>query len=124
MKKRIILIIIILLVTILISILGLYYYNKIKVENRYNEIKEDISKELERYLYVVAPRCSTNSSMLIDEKTLIYNAGMDKEKFLDIDKKSYCKVYVKTKCNKDNKWNYEINLSCKDYEDEGYNFEK
>lgn len=62
--------------------------------------------------------------MGIDEKALIYNAGMDKEKLLDTDNKSYCKVYVKTRCNEDNKWGWDINLSCKDYEDEGYNFEK
>ncbi len=45
---------------------------------------------------------------------------MKKDKFLDVDGKSYCKAYIDTKCVEDGKWEWNTYLSCKDYEDEGY----
>ena len=93
-----------------------------KIQNKkYTEIKEDINTELERYMYVIAPKCNTDEGVpLITHKDLVYNGGMDKEKFLDTDNKSYCKAYIIPKCNENHIWSWDIKLSCKDYEAEGY----
>ena len=45
---------------------------------------------------------------------------MDKEKLLDVDKKSYCKVYVYTNCAEVGKWNWKTTISCKNYQDKDY----
>lgn len=72
-------------------------------------------------MYVIAPKCYPDNGIpLITHHDLVYNAGMDKEKLLDIDKKSYCKVYVKTKCVEIGQWNWNIMISYKEYEDNGY----
>lgn len=124
MKKRlIILVIFIVVITFsVILFLNIKDYNK-KVENekRYEQIKKDVNNELERYMYVIAPSCSPeNGTPIITHRDLVYNAGMDKEKLLDIDKKSYCKVYVNTECVEVGKWSWETYISCNDYTDEGY----
>lgn len=124
MKKNIIILIIFVFIIIVGSILFINTDNNKKQEKnkrRYEEIKEDIDNELKRYMYVIAPKCYPDSSTpLITHRDLVYNAGMDKEKLLDIDGKSYCKVYVKTKCVEIGKWNWDIKISCKDYADNGY----
>ena len=82
---------------------------------------ENKDTELKRYLYVIAPKCQPNSGTpLITHQDLVYNAGMNKEKFLDIDKKSYCKAYIKAKCVEVGKWDWDIMISCKNYTDDGY----
>ena len=84
-------------------------------------LKNDIDKELERYMYVIAPKCyPENGSPLITHQDLVYNAGMNKDKLLDIDEKSYCKVYVKTKCVEYGKWEWNTMISCKNYKDKGF----
>lgn len=89
--------------------------------DRYDEIKDDIDKELERYMSLVSPNCQQgNGGQLITHETLVFNGGMDKEILLDIDNKSYCGLYVKTSCPKDGINEWKIYLSCNDYEDEGY----
>lgn len=94
---------------------------KVQSEKRYEQIKKDIYSELERYMYAIAPKCSPdNGTPIITHRDLVYNAGMDKEKLLDVDKKSYCKVYVDTNCVEIGKWSWETYISCKDYTDEGY----
>ena len=124
MMKKII--IIILRIFIIIgSILFINEKNNKKIEKqnnkRYEEIKKDIDTELKRYLYVIAPKCQPNSGTpLITHQDLVYNAGMNKEKFLDIDKKSYCKAYIKAKCVEVGKWDWDIMISCKNYTDDGY----
>ena len=124
MMKKII--IIILLIFIIIgSILFINEKNNKKIEKqnnkRYEEIKKDIDTELKRYLYVIAPKCQPNSGTpLITHQDLVYNAGMNKEKILDIDKKSYCKAYIKAKCVEVGKWDWDIMISCKNYTDDGY----
>ncbi len=89
--------------------------------DRYDEIRNAINKELERYMRLVSPHCQQGSGgLLITHKTLVVNGGMDKDVLLDVDNKSYCGVHVDTFCPEDgiNDWN--IYISCKDYEDKGY----
>ena len=89
--------------------------------DRYDEIKKDIDKEMKRYLYVVSPNCnSNNAGGFLTHKDLVYNNGFNKEKLLDIDNKSYCKVYAKYKCIENGVWHWESYISCKEYEDKGY----
>ena len=89
--------------------------------DRYEEIRNDINKEMERYLYFIAPNCnSDNAGGYQTHKDLVYNNGFDKEKLLDIDKKSYCKAYIKYKCVDKGKWDWSTYISCSDYEDKGY----
>lgn len=117
MKKclKIFILIILALIIVILYFVNNNYNNK----GRYQEIKDDVNNELERYMYVIAPKCQDGNSMIITHEDLVYNAGMDKEKFLDVDGKSYCKVYVKSKCN-DEKWSSNIAISCKNYQDKGY----
>jgi len=89
--------------------------------DRYDEIKNDLDKEIERYLYFINVNCSSdNSGGYLTHKTLVHNNGFDKEKLLDADNKSYCKVYAKYKCVEDGKWEWQSYISCNDYEDKGY----
>lgn len=124
MMKKII-IIIFLIFIIIGSTLFINEKNSKKIEEqsskRYEEIRKDIDTELKRYMYVVAPKCQPNNGTpLITHQDLVYNAGMNKEKFLDIDKKSYCKAYIKTRCVEVGKWDWDIMISCKNYTDNGY----
>lgn len=90
-------------------------------EERYQQIKKDIDKEMERYLYFIAPYCnSDNSGGYLTHKDLVYNNGYDKEKLLDVDYKSYCKAYIKYKCVEKGKWDWTTTISCKDYTDKEY----
>lgn len=124
MSKKIIITILSVFLIIIVGILFVGIRDqKIQEQNqkRYEEIRKNIDTELKRYLYVVAPKCQPNNGIpLITHHDLVYNAGMDKEKLLDIDKKSYCKAYIKTKCVEVGKWNWDIYISCKDYTDKGY----
>lgn len=119
MKKNIVILIIV--VIFLVGIIGFINYNKKEKTKRYDEIKKEIDKELKRYMYLIAPNCQVDGgSTIITHKVLVYNAGMDKEKFLDVDKKSYCKSYVEPVCVKEGVWDWDIKISCKGYEDDGY----
>lgn len=76
-----------------------YYLLNLRIIKYKSKIQKDINLELKRYIYVIAPKCyPANGSPLLTYKDLVYNGGMDKEKFWDIDVKSYCKAYIKTKC--------------------------
>ena len=47
---------------------------------RYQTIKKDIDKEMERYLYYIAPNCSSeNSGGHLTHKDLVYNNGFEKD---------------------------------------------
>lgn len=119
MKKKIIILIIV--VIFLVGIIVFVNYDKKEKSKRYDEIKREIDTELKRYMYLIAPNCQVDGgSQIITHKDLVYNAGMDKEKFLDVDKKSYCKSYVKPVCVKEGVWDWDIKISCKGYEDNGY----
>lgn len=119
MKNKIVIFISILVLIFLTCIFLLSNKKEYKT-NKYDEIKEDINKELERYLYVVQPKCQKGSSRFVTHYELVYNAGFDKEKLLDINKKSYCMVYVPVKCVEEGKLEWKIYLSCNDYEDKGF----
>ena len=89
--------------------------------DRYKQMKENIDKEMERYLNFIAPNCSSeNAGGFLTHKDLVYNNGFDKEKLLDIDEKSYCSVYVKYKCVEYGKWNWKTTIKCNNYEDKAY----
>lgn len=124
MKKKIIITILFICSIIIVSILFVNIKNhKIEEQNkkRYEEIRKNIDTELKRYLHVIAPKCyPEDGTPLITHRDLVYNGGMDKEKLLDIDEKSYCKAYIKTKCIEVGKWDWDIMISCKDYTDNGY----
>ena len=77
MKK--ILIILFIIIIIIGAIFLVNAYSKDSKQKRYTEIKEDINTELERWMYVIAPKCN--------------------------------EIHI---------WSWDIKLSCKDYEDEGY----
>lgn len=121
-KRNIILIILLIIIVITIGIVTIINYkNKIKAQKRYDEIRSDIDKEMERYIYVIAPKCyPDDGTPLITHRDLVYNAGMDKEKFLDIDERSYCKAYVDVECIEIGKWEWNVMISCNDYEDKGF----
>lgn len=128
MRKKILVIIILVFIFLII---GYFSFNlisdnrKTKLEEirqkRYEEIRNDIDQEVKRYIYVIAPKCQKgDNGYIITHRTLVYNGGMDKEKFLDVDNKSYCKTSISTECVEDGKWDWEVMISCKDYEDDGY----
>lgn len=98
-----------------------YYLLNLRIIKYKSKIQKDINLELKRHIYVIAPKCyPANGSPLLTCKDLDYNGGMDKEKFLDIDVKSHCKAYIKTKCVEIGKWTWNIAISCKDYTDKEY----
>ena len=116
--------IIIISIIIIIS-LGLFIiipiYKDYSNNKRYNQIKEDIQEDIASYLRITNPYCTKGAATkTITDETLIYQRGMDKEKLLDIDKKSYCKVRIEIKCVEENKLDWDTYLSCKDYEDINY----
>ena len=93
-----------------------------KKEIYYQELKDSIQEDISSYIKIHSPYCSVGSATSsIDEKILIIQAGVDKQKFLDIDGKSYCKVKVNVKCIAENEHSWDTYLKCIDYEDEGYN---
>ena len=52
---------------------------------------------------------------------LLINYGfLKKEEMLDVDGKSYCKATIEEYMGENCTMKYDIYLSCKDYEDEGY----
>lgn len=121
MNKKIIILLIFIIFLGVIFINFKNYNDKLRTQKRYEKIKKDVDTELKRYLYVIAPKCQPNSgNLIITHKELVYNAGMDKEKLLDIDGKSYCKIYVKPICIKVGIWNWNVKISCNKYKDKGY----
>ncbi len=127
MKKSLKIMFIIIIVAL--ALLGIImviknYSSSIKKEKefkRYEEIRKDIDNELKDYAYIISPHCIKGGpSTIITDRDLIYNRGMDKDKFLDVDGKSYCNAYIKTECIDDGKLDWDIYLSCKNYKDKGY----
>ncbi|UKI28899.1 MAG: hypothetical protein L6V78_00535 [Clostridium sp.] len=109
MKKVLIILFIIIIIIGAIFLVNAYS-KRFKTKKRYTEIKKDINTELERYMYVIAPKCKTDEGTpLITHKDLVYNGGMDKEKFLDTDNKSYCKsLYYSKNVMKNHIWSWDI----------------
>ncbi len=100
---------------------GLTWNLELSENERYKKIKEDIDKEMERYLYFIAPNCNKEDvPAIMTHKDLVYNNGFDKEKLLDADYKSYCKAYITRKCVEKGKWDWKATISCKNYTDTDY----
>ena len=132
-KKTVIIVIALLLLTgvIIGVVVSIKHKKEIDERNqrRYVEIKEDIQEDIAGYVRVREIYCSVdrgeNLNSIYTDETLVYQRGMDKEKLLDVDGKSYCKVRVEVRCVDENKFEWDTYLKCKDYEDEEYsNWEK
>lgn len=134
MKKKIIIILITVLFLVGTSIgIVVVLKNKKEIEERnqerYAEIKEDIQEDIAGYVRVRRPYCSVergeNLNAIYTDETLVNQRGMDKEKLLDVDGESYCKVRIEVSCVGENEHTWNTYLKCKDYEDENYsNWEK
>ncbi|MBE6156347.1 MAG: hypothetical protein E7161_01190 [Firmicutes bacterium] len=135
-RKSIIIISIILVLVISIFIcFNLYKHNQ-KAQERYSEIKESVKNAVERNIRAQYPGCliskefkeTTYPGTSYNSNFLIKNGYIKKEELLDIDKKSYCDVYVDINTffvnpldhQKDCEVYYKIYLKCKNYEDKGY----
>lgn len=94
----------------------------IENKKRYEEIRSDVNKEMERYHYIIFPTCNPDvtATQRVLDTHLIYNGGMKKEKFLDVDGKSYCNTLTYATCIEKNKWEFKTYLRCKEYTDEGF----
>lgn len=137
MKRKSIIIISMILVLVISIIIcfNLYKHNQ-KAQERYSEIKESVKKAVEWNIRAQYPGCSiskefketTSSGTYYNSSFLIKNGYIKKEELLDIDKKSYCDVYVDINTFFENPLDhqhncevyYKIYLKCKNYEDEGY----
>jgi len=121
-RKKVLFILIVFVIIGSIFLIKDYFYRQTQLQHqkRYEEIRNDVDREMQKYIYLTSPKCTKGSATHITHKELVYNRGMDKEKFLDVDGKSYCKVYVDSVCVEDGKWEWKVYLSCKDYEDKGY----
>ena len=119
--KKVILACITFLIFILI-IVGIIICKKENDLKKYQMIKEKISKEAINYLNINRPvKYNEEQEYYLDEIDIIspYNRGAKQAILLDIDNKSYCKTIIYGKCKKE-KWDVEVYLSCKKYEDDDY----
>lgn len=137
-KKFVISLLIILIIAIIISFCLIVYknYKEDKEQKRYTEIRESVKKASEQYLRALNPNCSISnenretytSGIYFNASSLLRNGLITKNELLDIDKKSYCDVHVKSTSYfedpLDHQRNcevyYQIYLKCKNYEDKGY----
>lgn len=136
-KKIIILLSIVLVIIICLIIMFIYKTNQEKkVQERYNEIKESVKNAVEWNISAMYPGCSiskefketTSPGTFYNSSFLINNGYIKKSELLDIDKVSYCDVYVDINTYFENPLDqqrnceiyYKIYLKCKDYEDKGY----
>lgn len=139
MKKKIIIRLLLALVIIVGFILGFVLYKtfqKNKELDRYAEIKESTKGAVEWMIRAQYPRCSIaqkkrkNFSLesFYNSSFLINQGYIKKSELLDIDKVSYCDVYVKIYTYFEDPLDYQHNcevyykifLKCKDYKDKGY----
>lgn len=120
-KKKIILVSI-LVIVLCIGMICIKVHN-VKENNKfYNGIKDNIDKDIEKYLKISSPYCSIDSATFVmDEDVLVVQAGIDKEKLRDIDGNSYCKVKVEVRCVAENKHDWDTYLKCSNYVDKEYN---
>lgn len=124
MKKKVIKILCVLLVLLIIGLSLIFIYKRYIINKIYNEMKENLDIVVNDYIKVSQPYCSVSSGdTIINERTLVNQAGMDKNIILDIDKESYCKVRVRISCIEENTYNWQIYLKCLNYEDKNYNNE-
>lgn len=128
MKKKIITFCLV-LIFLLMLIFGIYKFleykenqKQIQKNKRYEEIKIDVNKEMERYYYLVWPTCDPQNKAVqsVSDDELINNGGMDKEKFLDVDSKSYCDTITYVSCVEKNIWKFKTYIRCEDYIDDEF----
>ena len=121
MKRKKIIIVILIISTL--TIIAYFIYNDINYKNelqRYNQIKEDVRVEAITYLTIIRiPQSGKKAYLYEDDIVNPLHRGADKNIILDVDKKSYCKVSIEGFV-KDNKWDANVYLKCKKYEDELY----
>ena len=95
-----------------------------------------MKKASEHYLRALNPNCSISNEnretnapgIFFNASSLLRNGLIKKNELLDIDKKSYCDVHVKSTSYFENPLDhqrncavyYQIYLKCKNYEDKGY----
>ena len=61
----------------------------------YDEFKKMIEFQIENGVDSIIVCGTTGEASTMTDEALVYQRGMDKEKLLDVDKKSYCDIYVK-----------------------------
>ena len=119
MKKKIIIILIIfiLLTSVVIFLININHKKEIE---RYNQIKSDVKEEAITYLTITrVPENGKKAYLYEDDIVNPLHRGEDKKIILDVDKKSYCRVSIEGFA-KDNKWDANVYLKCKKYEDKLY----
>lgn len=119
-NKKVIIVVSIFFVLIVASIfiaIKINHNNEIK---RYEEIKNNVKKEAIAYLTIMQ-RIDISSEKYLYEDDIVnpLKRGADKNIILDIDKESYCQVAIKGFV-KDNKWDADVYIKCKKYEDDLY----
>lgn len=91
--------------------------NKIK---RYEEIKENVKKEAITYLTLMQSTKYVKEKYLYEDDIVNPSKrGASKNIILDVDGISYCKVAIKGYV-KDDTWDANVYLKCKEYEDKSY----
>ena len=118
-RKMMFIVPIIIIAIITIVLICVENYRK---QHFYDNLKENMQDDIERVLYLTSPHCHVGNvvpDLLLEAEQNNYY-GVDKEKLLDIDNKSYCKVKAKVKCIEDGKLDWNTYIKCKDYKDEGY----
>lgn len=137
-KSIIIILLLILIIGAGISLSFIIYknYKEDKEQKRYAEIRESAKKATEHYLRATHPNCQilngtseTYTTSGFENSSWFLNNGLiKKSELLDVDKKSYCDIYVKHRAYFENPLDhqrdcevyYQIYLKCKNYEDKGY----
>lgn len=120
--KKVIIICITIFTVFIGTLFSIWYFNRVKLLNRvkrYEEIRESVKKEAIEYLTLTESLDRKEEYLYDDDITNPLYRGADKNILLDIDNKSYCKAaiygYVK-----DDKWNADVYIKCKNYSDEEY----
>ncbi len=119
MKKKIIIILIMFVLFIVGCVILININHKNEIE-RYNQIKKDVKEEAITYLTIIRiPEEGEKEYLYEDDIVNQLNRGADKNIILDVDNKSYCRVSIEG-IAKNNKWDANVYLKCKKYEDELY----
>lgn len=94
-------------------------------EKRYNEIRESIKKAMDWHIEASLvikneDNCKVGHRVTWSSQLLIKYGFLKQKEMLDVDEKSYCKAMIVEYMGENCTMKYDIYLSCKDYEDEGY----
>lgn len=116
-KKIIIPLLAILIIIVSILLLAINHNNEMK---RYEQIKKEVRDEAITYLTItIVPENGKKAYLYEDDIVNPLHRGADKKIILDVDDKSYCKVSIEG-FEKNGKWDANVYLKCKKYEDELY----